>query len=253
MFHKTPTIYIGYDPSEEIYCDVLKKSIEANTKDHYNIVPIVQSEVRRAGLYWRSGELSEHGMVDTFDRKPFSTEFSFTRFLVPMLNQYSGLALFMDCDMYVRSDITEIFDTHGANHNVAISCVQHNHNPTEVSKMDGKVQTLYNRKNWSSFVLWNLDHPATKELTIGDVNTKPGSWLHGFYWLETEHIGNIKQEWNWLDGHSPENIEPKNVHFTTGGPVYKDWKPTRKIDGTYAKEWKDFYLDRLKVEKKKHD
>jgi len=253
MFNKLPTIYIGYDPTEELYCHVLKKSIESHTKTPYNIVPIVQSEVRRSGLYWRSGELTETGVVDSFDRKPFSTEFSFTRFLVPMLNQYSGLALFMDCDMFVRSDIDEIFDTAGANSSAAISCVKHDYNPSDTSKMGGKVQTAYSRKNWSSFVLWNCDHFANKQLTVGDVNTKAGSWLHSFYWLESEQIGSINHEWNWLDGHSPENIEAKNVHFTTGGPIYKDWKPSRNIDSKYVKEWKDFYLGHLKVEKKKYD
>lgn len=251
MFHKSATIYIGYDPSEEIYCDVLKKSIEANTKDKYNIVPIVQEGVRRSGLYWRSPEFTAEGQVDSFDRKPFSTEFSFTRFLVPMLNQYSGLALFMDCDMFVRSDITEIFDTLGANHNLAVSCVQHDYTPSDITKMGGKTQTVYLRKNWSSFVLWNCDHIRVKELTTGDVNTKSGQWLHAFHWLESELIGSIKQEWNWLDGHSPEKIEPKNVHFTTGGPIYKDWKPKRDIDKVYAEEWKNFYLGKLGSKKKK--
>lgn len=54
-------------------------------------------------------------------------------------------------------------------------------------------------------------------------------------------IGNIPLEWNWLDGDSDEDISPKNVHFTTGGPVYPDWKPKRDIDAKYAKEWTDFY------------
>ena len=111
--------------------------------------------------------------------------------------------------------------------------------------MGGKVQTVYPRKNWSSFVLWNCDHNRVKELTVGDVNTKSGSWLHGFYWLESEYIGSIREEWNWLDGYSPENIEPKNVHFTTGGPIYKNWQPERDIDKVYAEEWRNFYLNKL--------
>jgi hypothetical protein len=240
--NKLPTIYIGYDPREHDYVKVLDKSIRINTARTYNIVPIIQKEVRRAGLYWRSPEIDLAGnRVDVFDGKPFSTEFSFTRFLVPFLNQMSGLALFMDADMFVRSDITEIFDVYGTDKDKAISCVQHTHAPTETTKMDGQVQTIYRRKNWSSLVLWNCDHPWVKELTIADVNTKTGSWLHAFEWMDIYPIGNIPLEWNWLDGDSDEDITPKNVHFTTGGPVYPDWKPKRDIDAKYAEEWADFY------------
>jgi lipopolysaccharide biosynthesis glycosyltransferase len=240
--NKLPTIYIGYDPREHDYVRVLDKSIRMHTSNTYNIVPIVQSEVRRAGLYWRSPNIDKDGnRVDTFDGKPFSTEFSFTRFLVPFLNQMSGLALFMDADMFVTGDITEIFDVYGSDKDKAISCVQHMHEPSEKTKMDGKVQTIYYRKNWSSFVLWNCDHPWMKELTIADVNVRHGGWLHSFEWMDIYPIGDIDEEWNWLDGTSPEDLPPKNIHFTTGGPIYPEWKGKRDIDNQYADEWRDFF------------
>ncbi|MEK9895437.1 MAG: hypothetical protein VW518_03285 [Burkholderiaceae bacterium] len=240
--NKLPTIYVGYDPKEHDYTRVLEKSIRIHTSHTYNIVPIVQKEVRRAGLYWRSHELDkDENRIDVFDGKPFSTEFSFTRFLVPFLNQMSGLALFMDCDMFVKSDITEIFDVYGSDKDCAISCVQHMHRPEEETKMGGvTVQTIYHRKNWSSFVLWNCDHPWIKQLTVSDVNVRNGSWLHSFYWMDDSPIGAIPQEWNWLDGHSPEDMSPKNIHFTTGGPLYPNWEGKRNIDNVYAKEWLNF-------------
>lgn len=234
MLPKLPTIYIGYDPREHRYAEVLKASIESKTTDQYNIVPIVQSEVRRAGLYWRGTVDGKN--IDQFDGKPFSTQFSFTRFLVPFLNQFSGLALFLDADMYVRTDITELFDTFNKNHPIA--CVKHVYAPTETIKMDDQVQTVYPRKNWSSLVMWNCDHPDHKWLTVGDVNTKNGSWLHGFQWLEGS-IQGYDERWNWLDGHSSAEINPSLVHFTTGGPFWPHWKPKRFIDGTYAEEWKE--------------
>lgn len=241
MIHsKLPTIYIGYDPREELYARVLKKSIEDNTKTKFNIVPLVQKELRRSGLYFRTHDGSNR--IDSFDGKPFSTEFSFTRFLVPFLNQFSGLALFMDCDMYVRSDISEVFDVYGQNKDAAISCVHHNYSPVEKKKMDDQVQTVYFRKNWSSFMLWNCSHPAVKQLTVHDVSTKPGSWLHSFDFIDNydgyDHTGKIHTEWNWLDGHSSEDIQAKNVHFTTGGPFYPNWVPQRPADAVYAEEWK---------------
>ena len=115
--------------------------------------------------------------------------------------------------------------------------------------MDNQIQEAYSRKNWSSFMLWNCGHKANLNLTVDDVNTKSGYWLHNFKWLDGwEHgrmtqfpIGKIEEEWNWLDHHSSENIEPKNVHFTTGGPWFKDWKPSKRSDAKYALEWETLH------------
>jgi hypothetical protein len=242
--NKMPTIYIGYDEKEKTYFDVLKYSIEKYSSEPINIVPLKQDSLRLSGLYRRSKTVLDGKQVDIFDKKPFSTEFSFSRFLVPYINMHEGMALFMDCDMYMRSDVMELFNRL-SNSNDAISCVQHNHSPKEKTKMDGKTQTIYPRKNWSSFVLWNCSHPDLKsELTISDINVKSGSWLHGFHWCES--IGSIHEEWNWLDGHSSEYIEPKCVHFTTGGPLFRAWEPKRKIDEKYSQEWTELYEEMTK-------
>ena len=238
-FHtnKLPTIYIGYDPKEDISYKVLLNSIILNTSKTYNIVPLSQPDLRRAGLYRRAGKEINGKVIDYFDNKPFSTEFSFTRFLVPFLNQYSGLALYMDCDMFVRTDIDKLFAEYGKRDEYAVQVVKHNYAPDNKLKMDNQQQTIYHRKNWSSFILWNCDHPAHYNFTVDDVNTKNGSWLHSFGWLNDSEIGSIDPRWNWLDGHSTEE-NPHNVHFTTGGPAFSMWKPSRTTDITYAEEWK---------------
>lgn len=187
-------------------------------------------------------------MIDEFDGKPFSTEFSFSRFLVPFLNQLEGFAVFMDCDMYFRKDPCLLFDEFADRDGPAILCVQHQYDEGGglKRKMYGCPQTMYNRKNWSSFVLWNCGHPAHANLTVDDVSTKPGRWLHHFSWLSDEEIGDLPEEWNWLDGHSNQEIDPYNVHFTTGGPWfskeaglgYDVWQPQRDgKDREYADEW----------------
>lgn len=241
---KRPVIYIGFDPKEENAYEILRHSVMSYNKD-YDIIPLIQPALRRAGLYRRSARMDSidgnRVMVDVFDGRPFSTEFTFTRFLIPALNQYDGLALFMDSDMMVKADIGEIFEEYGRNEQYAVQCVKHDYRPTAERKMDGQVQQQYNRKNWSSFVLWNCSHPANLNLTVDDVNTKSGSWLHGFRWLEDDQIGHIKEEWNWLDGWSDETIKPKNVHFTTGGPWFSDWQPKRQKDAEYAGEWQSMH------------
>ena len=111
MFNKKPTIYIGYDPRDHQAYEVLLCSIRKYC-DKFPIVPLIEPALRRAGLFRRTLFVDEHNprqRIDYFDRKPFSTDFTFTRFLVPALNQYSGLALFMDADMFVRADIEQIY------------------------------------------------------------------------------------------------------------------------------------------------
>ena len=235
--YKRPTIYVGYDPKEHIAFEVLKYSIE-RFNHKYDIIPLEQTSLRRSGLYRRAYYIDEEGQKrDSSDKRPFSSEFTFTRFLIPFINLHRGLALFMDCDMFVRADISEIFDEYGQYEDYAVSVVKHDYNPKDTKKMDNQKQENYNRKNWSSFILWNCEHPAHDNLTVDDVNTKSGRWLHNFSWLEEHEIGSIHPKWNFLDGWTDESINPCVVHFTTGGPWFDGWKPKRTIDGNYTGEW----------------
>ena len=239
MHKLKPVIYVGYDLKDHRGYEVLVHSIK-KYNDKYNIVPLMEPTLRRIGLYRRSYRVFSHDTkqrYDQFDNKPFSTDFTFTRFLVPALNQYQGWALFMDCDMLVRADIDGIFKVYN-DESYAAYCVKHKYEPPEGTKLDGVAQTRYRRKNWSSLVLYNCSHPSNLALTVDAVNLQSGSWLHSFGWLMDDEIGSIHQEWNWLDGHSDPNTEAKNVHFTTGGPWFPEWKPSRPIDEAYAEEWK---------------
>ena len=243
--NRLATIYIGYDKREQAYFDVLVESIKRNTTETYNIVPLYEDKLRMMGLYWRGFSVKEAENYDLqkfdyLDEKPFSTDFSFTRFLIPMLNQYEGLALYMDCDMFVRNDIKEVFELGRKDFQTPLWCVHHDYVPKEAKKMDNKIQQAYSKKNWSSFMLWNCEHGVHRNLTVGDVNTKTGWWLHNFKWMEDRTIntiGKISPEWNWLDGHSSETLEPCNVHFTTGGPAFSSWTSKRDIAQTYVDEW----------------
>ena len=155
---------------------------------------------------------------------------------------YEGWALYMDCDMYLRTDINELFEEYNTDY-YPLYCVKHQYEPGDGFKMDGRVQQNYRRKNWSSLMLFNCSHELNKKLTPEVVNTMPGGWLHGFEWLpdKDSDIGTIHEEWNWLDNHSPEDMRAKNVHFTTGGPWFKDWTCSRATDGKYAAEWNGDY------------
>ena len=250
-----PSIYVGYDPREDSAYRVLKFSALKYASGPLNIYPIRQDKLRRMGLYRRAWMLGSSSLPrpksdediwhrDLFDGKHFSTDFSFSRFLVPVLNRLEGWALFMDCDMYFRSDPLELFRQFD-DPSFAIYCVKHDYAPAEPIKMYGNPQTRYPKKNWSSFVLWNCSHKAHEFLTVDDVNTKSGTWLHNFMWIEDKDIGSLPESWNWLDGHSPENLTAKNVHFTRGGPWFRGqaWEPLRDQDELYAQEWETLKRD----------
>lgn len=203
-------VFIGYDPAETVAFHVLSHSIHRTAKRPVSITPLILSQLPM-----------------TRGRNPVqSTEFSFSRFLVPYLCDYSGMALFMDCDMLVRSDINEILDHSDGSD---IQCVQHDYTPSTGRKFLGQVQSVYKKKNWSSVMLFNND--KCRYLTVDKVNTETGLYLHQMLWAST--VGKLPAEWNHLVGEYPPNPSAKNAHFTLGTPCFPDYK-----DCEFAEEWR---------------
>ena len=214
-------VFVGYDPREDMAYQVCKHSIEQHSSN-VNVQPLRQSELRSAGWYKRP--------VD----KLASTEFTFTRFLVPELANFKGWAVFMDCDMILTTDIQELFDQ--ADDKYAVMCVQHDYKVTEDTKMDGQKQTVYPRKNWSSMVLWNCGHPSNAVVTQDMVNEPElnGAHFHRFSWLKDEEIGKLDHTWNYLVGVYDDIEKPKLIHYTEGGPWFENYRNCE-----YAQLWKD--------------
>src|SRR6056300_1038600 len=219
-------IFIGYDPREDVAYKVCKHSIIKRTPDAI-IQPLIKKDLEAENYYTRS--------ID----KLASTEFTFTRFLVPALMDYKGWALFIDCDMLLQSDITELFKL--ADDQYAVMVVKHAFHPTHTVKMDGRIQSRYPRKNWSSVMLFNCGHPSNKILTKDLVNdeTKDGAYFHRFSWLKDEEIGSLHFEWNYLVGHYYNHDgSPKLIHYTEGGPWFKNYFMQH-----LSVEWRDEYKD----------
>ena len=132
------TVYIGYDPREHAAYEVLKFSIEIRAKNPVRIVPLKKDALIKNGMFRRKSNSIGNQQYDEIDGRPFSTDFSFTRFLIPHLSLYTGLSLYMDCDMYFRSDPIELFKNH-KNNDFAMYCVKHNYQTSETKKMYGNV------------------------------------------------------------------------------------------------------------------
>lgn len=213
-------VYIGYDRGEDIAYQVCRYSMEKRSSIPLEIVPILQDDLRARRLYTRD--------IDPLA----STDFTYTRFLVPCLAGYRGWALFCDCDFLWLADIAGLVSQ--IDDRYAVMCVHHDHRPSEKHKMDGRKQTLYPRKNWSSLILYNCGHPANAALTPGLVNSETGKFLHRFAWLGDALIGEVSETWNWLEGwnEKPATGHPSVVHFTRGGPWFDDWQ-----DVDYGELW----------------
>jgi lipopolysaccharide biosynthesis glycosyltransferase len=233
--------YIGYDTREKVAYDVCRKSIEHNTHNNVDIIPLFHKQLRRQGWFTRPWLVNANNgnWTDLVDGRPFSTEFSHTRFLVPSLMKYKGWALFMDCDMVFDSNIKDLFAL--CDNKYAVMCVKHNHKPKEGVKMDGCTQSQYYRKNWSSFMLINCEHELNKILTPEYVSTQKGGDLHSFSWLPDMYIGNIPADYNWIQGISPSNVKPKVIHYTEGGPWMSGYEEVQHADiwWRYYQRWLD--------------
>ena len=126
--------------------------------------------------------------------------------------------------MILTTNIKELFDK--ADDKFAVMCVQHDYEIKEAVKMDGRKQTIYPRKNWSSMVLWNCGHPSNRVVTKDFVNNPDitGADLHRFSWLKDKEIGKIGHEWNYLVGVYDDLKKPKLIHFTEGGPWFENYR-----------------------------
>ena len=229
------SIWIGFDPREAAAYAVTRASVRHHVCGPMLIKGLVLEDLQRDGLYTRPMErrlsVADRSVLwDTISNHPMSTEFAISRFLVPHLAG-EGWAAFMDCDMLARANLTRMFDA--LDPSFAVYCVKHDHRPRGTQKMDGQVQSQYSRKNWSSFCVFNCDHPANKALTVELVNTLPGRDLHRFCWLDDSEIGELGPEWNFLVGHSDPSIEPKVVHFTEGTQHMPGYENV-----PYADEWR---------------
>lgn len=224
------SIWIGFDPRETDAFAVARHSIERHCNTPIPVKGVVLTDLRNGNLYDRPTSRREGRLWDDISDAPMATEFACSRFLVPILAK-SGWALFLDADMLVRRDIARLFAL--ADPSKAVMVVKHDHQPPEGVKMDGQAQTRYARKNWSSVMLFNCDHPANRALTVELVNSVPGRDLHRFCWLEDGQIGELPAEWNYLVGHTDGVEDPAIVHFTDGVPSMAGYE-----DCEFADEWK---------------
>lgn len=203
-------VFVGYDPREAVAYHVCCQSIIENTKAHVSFHPV-------------RGE-----------RRDGSNDFIYARFLVPWLCGFSGTALFVDGDMIVRGDVSDLFALRRLD--VGVQCVQHDYKTKYPTKYLGNVNEDYPRKNWSSVMLWNCAYRPNRILTPEYVASKGGSFLHRLLWLQDSQILPLPEEWNRLVMEQPVTERDRLLHYTIGTPCFQEY-----ADCDAAEEWHAAY------------
>lgn len=194
-------ICIGFDHRQIVSFTALVQSIIVNATVPVAITPLVLNTlpVRRAGL----------------------TPFTYSRFIVPAMFGFEGVAAFLDVDQMVLGDVAELFAQ--ADDRYAVHVVR---NPNPKFSFE-----------WASVMLFNCAHADNRKLTIEEIDGGQLS-LHKIGW--TEAIGDLPLAWNELVGYTDEYERdyedlPKLAHFTQGVPAYPE-----TVDSPYVELWQRY-------------
>jgi len=216
-------IYIGHDSKYPQATRVCRKSIEDHSeKGEHEIKYLDKKSLTRVGVYGRKEIEGE------------STEFSFTRFYVPLLSHYNGISLFCDNDFVWKCNPSEVLQ-YLRDKKVAV--VKHNDSiikDIHGTKMDGVKNKSYPRKCWSSLMLFNNE--KCKDLSKEYLDNAGAAQLHQFDWAKDNEIGRIPLKYNHLVGYYKKHKYIKAIHYTNGGPWFDEYK-----DGELSEEWWNVY------------
>jgi len=183
-------VFIGFDSRQPLSYNVARNSVERHAKSRVQVEPL--------RLDWLP--ITRKGL----------TEFTYSRFLVPWLCDYKGVALFMDSDTIALGDVTELPAI--VTQSVAVSVVK-----------------VSQRFEWPSVMMFQCSNCDCAKLTPRFVE-RPENALFDFAW--TRYVGSLPKEWNNLIGYEPPNPKAKIVHYTAGIPC---WPETKK--SPLAKLW----------------
>ena len=175
-------VFIGYDPRQPVAYNVLQHSIVRHASEPVAITPLIlkQLPIERRGL----------------------TEFTFSRFLVPYLCGFKGMAVFLDADMVVTGDIAELVNGTSAGNAVSVM----------------KDQPEF---EWASAMVFSCG--LCGKLKPEYVETASNEDLFRFKWANA--VGEMPPEWNHFVGFQ-EPKDAKLYHYSQGIPA---WFETRGL------------------------
>jgi lipopolysaccharide biosynthesis glycosyltransferase len=204
------TVWIGYDKQ---FADNIPVEVESISKHSANV------KIRFLKL--------DHIKELTRPRDANqSTDSAFTRWMIPYLANYTGWHLYLDSDMMVCDSLDKLWELR--DNSKAVMVVKHNKKHQEGLKFNNMPQVDYPRKNWSSVILFNAD--KCRMLTPDYVNQAHGLDLHQFKWLDDNLIGELPARWNHLVGVDELSNDPAIIHWTLGGPWFREYANVEHAD-----------------------
>jgi hypothetical protein len=203
---ETLRIFIGHDPKEPVCFHVCAESIIRHASMPVQITPLALGNFRH---FYNEGH------------RDGSNDFIYTRYLIPYLCDWHGMAVYLDGDMLLRSDICELLAL--ATGTAGVWVVKHDYRTKYPVKYLGARNDDYPRKNWSSVVLWRCGFFPNRVLTPSFVMRQTGAYLHRFAWLKDSQIGELPPEWNHLTMEYEPNPKAKLYHYTVGAPCFPQY------------------------------
>ena len=185
-------VFIGFDARQPLAYNVAQWSVQRNALSRVTVEPLIlyRLPIKRMGL----------------------TAFTYSRFLVPWLCDYTGVGIFIDPDIVVTGNICELAEC--ADGKSAVQVMQ------EQPKFE-----------WASVMLFNC--ARCEMLTpewIADTSNHPLN-------LEFADIGRLPEEWNHCVGYA-EPKEAKLYHYTQGIPHWIECKGLPE-DVFWRREYED--------------
>lgn len=196
-------VFVGYEHRQAIAYHVLAHSILTRATCPVAVCPLERTQL--ADVYRRERAPGE------------STDFSLLRFLVPYLCGYTGWAIYMDCDMLVRTDLAALWQEIERQPDMAVLVCKHD-----------ITQSHYRTKNWSSFMAMNT--ARCRALTPEYVGHATKFDLQKFHWMDHAAIGALPLDWNWLVGVYQPNDAARCLHWTLGGPWFAEYRDIDHAD-----------------------
>ena len=175
-------VFVGFDERQRVSFTTLATSIYETATRPVLVSPLVL----------RTLPITRRGL----------TPFTFSRFLVPWLCEFQGSAVFMDADMLLASDITEL-----------VQCINEQEAVSVVRSLEIYEQT--------SFMLLNCAHPSNRKLTPEFIE-KTDINLLGMEWAKEDEIGSLDPKWNQLVGYQDVDFSQGNIHYTMGIPAFPE-------------------------------
>lgn len=209
-------IFVGYDAREAVAYHVCVNSIIRHASVPVRITPLALNTL---SSFYKETHVATNAFVHS-------------RFLVPYLCGYRGTALFVDGDMIFKDDVAKLFALMRNDCDVAV--VKHDYKTKYPTKYFGQPNKDYEKKNWSSVILWNCGNYPNACLTPEFIQENDSKFLHRFEWLNPSRVQELPIEWNWLVDEYRHNDDAKILHYTLALPAVTSYE-----DCDHAKEWWD--------------